>query len=83
MTDKQPLDRLLLLIHHDEDAEIYLNGILAARTQGFTAEYDVIEMLPNANAALKSGKNTLAVHCHQTTGGQYIDVGIQEAKAKK
>ena len=42
--------------------------------------YDVIEMLPAAKSALKPGKNTLAVHCHQTTGGQYIDVGLAVIK---
>jgi hypothetical protein len=29
-----------------------------------------------ARAALRPGKNTLAVHAHQVRGGQFIDVGI-------
>ncbi len=62
--------------HHDEDAEIYLNGILATQMNGFSASYFLTNINPAAVATLKPGLNRMAVHCHQTGGGQFIDAGI-------
>ncbi|HEV3004683.1 MAG TPA: DUF1549 and DUF1553 domain-containing protein [Pirellulales bacterium] len=70
------LARLRLLAHHDDEVDVYLNGVLAARTAGFTVKYESLAIHSDALAALKPGDNVLAVHCHQTTGGQYIDVGL-------
>lgn len=67
---------LHLQIHHDEDAEVYINGVLVLATSGFTASYSQLPMKPAGRAALRPGKNVFAVHCRQTTGGQYIDVGL-------
>jgi len=66
----------VLSFHHDEDVEIYINGVLAGKAGGFSSEYDELTMKREGVAALKPGKNVLAVHCHQTSGGQYVDVGI-------
>jgi hypothetical protein len=75
-----PFDDLLLLMHHDEDAEVYLNGVLAARVAGFTTAYEEFSLTAEAKKALHKGKNIIAIHCHQTVGGQYIDAGLARLK---
>jgi beta-galactosidase/beta-glucuronidase len=66
-----------LAIHHDEDAEIYLNGALIAAVKGYVTDYVAVPLDEKAlTTAVKDGDNVLAVHCRQTGGGQYIDVGL-------
>ena len=68
---------LKFYVDHDEDVEIYANGVLAAKESGFNTSYETLDILPAAQPLIKPGaKLTLAVHCHQTTGGQNIDVGL-------
>ena len=73
-----PLVRPHLRIHHDEDAEVYVNGRKIGSYAGYTTGYVVTPLDSAAAAAMTPGGNTLAVHVHQTTGGQYIDVGLIE-----
>ena len=73
-----PAGDLFFRLHHDEDAEIFVNGVLAATVQGYVTEYVEVPLLPAAKAALVAGENLVAVHCRQTGGGQSIDVGIVE-----
>ena len=68
---------LQFLVYHDEDVEVYVNGVLAASAGGYNNEYEPMEISKAARALLKPGaKVTLAVHCHQTIGGQGVDVGL-------
>jgi len=68
---------LQFYVYHDEDVEIYVNGVLAAAEGGFVTSYVPLDIQPAARALLQPGaKVTLAVHCHQTAGGQNVDVGL-------
>ena len=64
--------KLLLIAHHDEDAEIYLNGVLAAKVDGYVTEYEELPISPEARAALRPGReNVNAAPCHPTHRGRY------------
>lgn len=67
-------------LHHDEDAEVYINGVLALKTSGYIDNYDTFPLTPEGKAALRPGKNLIAVHCHQTVGGQYVDFGLVDVQ---
>lgn len=76
-----PEERLVapqLHIHHDEDAEIFINGKRVARFTGYKSEYAIEPLESRAWEAFRPGRNVLAVHCRQTSGGQYIDVGLSD-----
>lgn len=72
-----PEDGLLALrIHHDEDVAVYLNGRQIFRNDGFMVDYQLVPLDNEAMSALKVGRNTIAVRCRQTRGGQFVDVGL-------
>lgn len=68
-----------LLMHHDEDAEVSINGVSVSTVKGFITEYKVMEIPKDKRNSLKVGKNVMAVHCRQTGGGQFIDVHLVDA----
>jgi len=74
--DEAKFSRPYLLIHHDEDAEVYINGQLVAELADYTTSYVRTALDEKAGSALKAGTNCMAIHCRQTGGGQYIDAGL-------
>ena len=75
---ERPLRNPRLRLIYDEDPEILINGVAAAAPAGWITSYLELDLSPAALAALRPGKNLLAVHARQTYGGQSIDVGLVE-----
>ena len=69
-------ENLSLILNYDENATIYINGVLAAKAPGYNGAYERVKLTPKAIAAIKPGKNRFAVHCRNAAGGQYIDLGL-------
>ncbi|MGH7952074.1 MAG: LamG-like jellyroll fold domain-containing protein, partial [Limisphaerales bacterium] len=70
---------LIFYVYHDEDCEIYINGLLAGSASGYATTYVMLPLnTAGQNSLVANGANIIAVHCHQTTGGQDIDVGISK-----
>jgi len=65
-----------LVIFHDEDTEVYVNGQAIWNRGGFTTAYETFDVTKALQGALRKGRNILAVHTHQTTGGQFIDLAL-------
>ncbi len=63
-----------MVYKHDDVCEFYLNGELIVKhgnewnTDGRTVSIPA--------SKLRVGENVMAVHCHNTTGGAYLDFGI-------
>jgi hypothetical protein len=71
---------LVFMTYHDEDVQIYVNGVKASSEDGYNSAYDPLDISSDALALLKPGATvTLAAHCHQTIGGQGIDFGLADA----
>ncbi|MGQ8336645.1 glycoside hydrolase family 2 protein [Sunxiuqinia sp. A32] len=74
---KIDMSKLVLRVHHDEDCDVYINGVKAAAIPRWSSDYVNVEISAEAKEALvMNGKNTIAIHCNQTTGGQFIDAGL-------
>lgn len=69
---------LALSLHHDEDVEVFLNGVSVYKAPRYLRDYARIELPPEALKPLKVGTNVIAAHVKQTSGGQYLDLGLLE-----
>ncbi|QDT43858.1 Beta-galactosidase [Gimesia alba] len=77
---KEIPQRPALMVHHDDETEIFINGKPVTELKGWTSSYSVIPLDEKGRQTLQKGKNLLAVHCFQDGGGQFIDVHVVDIK---
>ncbi|MFG0319615.1 MAG: DUF1553 domain-containing protein [Planctomycetota bacterium JB042] len=67
-------DALTFVGHHDDDLEVFVNGVLAVEREGYVTAYGALPPGDAARAAVRQGENLLAVRCAQDFGGQFVHV---------
>ena len=69
--------KLRFMVFHDDDVEIYINGIWAATESGCNFNYAPLDISSEALASLKVGDwNLIAIAGKQGGGQQVMDLGI-------
>jgi len=74
--DGVEFDTAMLVTHHDNAAEVYVNGTKVWEKDGWNNDYEGFDVTEGVRQALKPGTCTIAVHCHQDDGGQFIDAAL-------
>ena len=69
---------LWVMFSHDDVFEIFINGVRVTSTGETWIQGEEAQLPAKAMAALRVGRNVLSAHCHNTTGGAYIDFGLYE-----
>ena len=67
---------LYLKYSHDDVFELYVNGTKVADTGETWVNGVVLHLDGDLKSLLQAGSNTIAAHCHNTTGGAYADFGL-------
>lgn len=67
---------LMIIYSHDDVFELYINGTQVANTGEIWREGIRLPLDKKLKKLLKPGKNIIASHCHNTTGGAYTDFGL-------
>lgn len=67
---------LWLCFSHDDVVEIYINGEKTAFTGETWRQGEQKQIPASVKSKLVAGRNVIAAHCHNTTGGSYLDFGL-------
>lgn len=74
---------LWIVFSHDDVFELYINGTRVILTGETWKQGEEHKLTAAQKALLKAGNNIIAAHCHNTTGGAYVDFGLYENTVKQ
>ncbi|MBK0379387.1 glutaminase family protein [Mucilaginibacter segetis] len=75
---KTAINKLYLKLHHDDEAEVYLNGEKINVSTGANGDLQPVLLNNEIATKLKEGENILAMHCINTGGAAWIDAGFAD-----
>jgi hypothetical protein len=74
-------EELVLELRHDDDVEVYLNGVSVYDCRDcYVSDLKEYPLSEKVKALLKPGKNVLALHCINPAGYSWLDVGLGRRK---
>lgn len=72
---------LVLVYSHDDVFTMYINGALVVKTGETWRDNVKLDLAGDLKSLLRPGKNVIATHTHNTTGGAYTDFGLFRNKS--
>ena len=78
-TQEQKPEAFSFYILHDDDGEVFVNGVLAAKLPGYSeGGYKRYECSAEARSTIRQGPNTIALHVRNTGGAQSADLRLKD-----
>ncbi len=76
VSDDLTKEQIVLMYSHDDVFELYINGEQIVKTD-YSWNDDVMLVLSEAQKKkLRKGENVIAAHCHNTTGGAFLEFNL-------
>ena len=71
-----PAEEVRIALHLIGSAELWLNGVPVDRIASKTGQYVTRPLSPQAQSALRAGRNVLALRCERTSDASSVDAGL-------
>lgn len=76
--DDLNINSLNLKLHHDDNVEVFLNGELVYTCNCWNDKAQMFPLTDAMKRKLVKGENIIAIHCANTAGGAWLDVGLSD-----